>query len=393
MTNGPDTKTWQEFLGTSSSTLALPDYKSNYFAYGFDWKKNQNLGLKITGEFGYARYMSYNIYAALDGTSKDSLLDVAIEPLPGNVNPFRAGCPSHAPNRKYTVNVFCWDNASPTTQALPNQLTFTNIPNQVGDQMTMLVVILRYYLPTDGDPTADVPLPIIEAFDTERNVSAQRPPNLVPKTMPMSLYAETLAPIFYTIVDDTLRFYHVAGGGQFNNADNLYLMNAVDKRADEVLILKFQPPTYALVNDRYPDVQVRYWSFNEGTPETITPAGRADEGFRMAKDGLIYIAFGDQSQTLADWAKKGGYNFMPWAVSPGKAVILYRNLVTNPTLFEAGNIAQVPVLLDITSNTDPRIYTFDAKNTIGSYAPTGKKVTEAEFMKNYGGMPSPGFKA
>lgn len=52
----------------------------------------------------------------------------------------------------------------------------------------------------------------------------------------------------------------------------------------------------------------------------------------------------------------------------------------------------MPVLSDITSNTDPRIYTLDAKNTINSYAPTGKKVTEAEFMKNYGGMPSPGFK-
>jgi hypothetical protein len=42
---------------------------------------------------------------------------------------------------------------------------------------------------------------------------------------------------------------------------------------------------------------------------------------------------------------------------------------------------------------DPRINGMDAQRFIGPYAPTGIKVTEAEFMRNYGGMPSPGFKA
>jgi hypothetical protein len=389
---------WKAFPGKSHSTLALPDYNSNYFAYGFDWKKNQSLGLLITGDFGYARYMSYNIYGAVSGTSKGAVTDINIDPLPGNVNPFCPGESATALNRKYSVTVFCQDNASPMTLALPNPLKFTNISDGTTpkDDLTMLVVILRYYLPTDGDIDADAAPPTIEAFDIVTNRPLPLPDNIIPQ-MPTELYQEQLKPIFQTAVDNTLRFYRVAGGGQFNNADNLYLMNAFDKRSDEVLILKFQPPTYGVNNDQYPCAQVRYWSFNQGNPDTSTPAGIPDEGFQMAKDGFIYIAISDPNQKVADWAKQGGYNFMPWAGETNQGVIVYRNLVTNSTLFKDGDMCQVDVLSGlkkdhITGKDDPRITDMDATNYIGSYAPSGKKVTQAEFLKNYGGMPSPGFK-
>jgi hypothetical protein len=140
---------------------------------------------------------------------------------------------------------------------------------------------------------------------------------------------------------------------------------------------------------------VRYWAFNQGNADTSTPTGMADQQFYPATDGLTYIAMGDPA--IADWSRQGGYNFMPWmAATSEPAVILYRNLVTRANPEFAGDIAKVPqsdfAQVPITSSNDPRITNLDAKNYIYDYAPTGKKVTQAEFMRNYGGMPSPGFK-
>lgn len=386
MTPTSNSETWKEFRGTDPETLALPDYKSIYYAYGFDWKKNPNLGLRITGEFGYARYMSYNIYREVQGKTLGALMDINIEPLPGNVNPFKPNIPPNAPNRQYAVYVFCPDNASPALQAQPNKLNFDS-----GKDMTLLVVILRYYLPMDD--RAGVELPVIEAFDARYGIPLELPPNTVPQRMPTFIFEEQMAPIFETVVDNTLRFYHVEGGGEFDNKDNLYLLNGVQKQAGEVLLLKFQAPSYGLNNPECPDPDVRYWSFNEGNADTSTPWGTPDQDFLVAKDGLTYIAIGDIA--IKDWANQGGYNFMPWLAKSQQAVVIYRNLVTNEN-FE-GNIIKVDVLSGlkrdpIKDSSDPRIYNCDASNYIGSYAPTGIKVTQDEFMKNYGGMPSPGFK-
>ena len=79
----------EPFLGTNSATLALPDYHANYFAYSFVRTGGlANVGLKISGQFGHARYRSYNIYEAEAGTSFGSIRDEQMLPLPGNVNPF-----------------------------------------------------------------------------------------------------------------------------------------------------------------------------------------------------------------------------------------------------------------------------------------------------------------
>lgn len=388
MTEKSDSKIWTPFLGQVPTTLALPDYYANYFAYGFDLKRNPNVGLRIAGDFGYARYMSYNLYRAVKGTSLNALTDVEIEPLPGSVNPFVAGNPADAPNRKYVVNVFCKDKASRETRKLNNALTF-----HTRDDVTLLLVILRYYLPKDGDDTAKVALPLIEAFDTQANHPVERPPSIAIAKMPGPLYRERLKPIFQTIVDSTLRFYHVEGSGQFNNADNLYLLNAVEKKRDEVLLLKLRAPSYGLDNSRPPNPEVRYWSFNQGNANSSTPTGMADHEFNVAKDGLTYIAIGDEA--IKQCAHKGGYNFMRWEAKSKRAVVLYRNLVTNPNF--KGSINNVRVLSTLKEDPikgphDPRINGMDAQRFIGPYAPTGMKVTEAEFMKNYGGMPSPGFK-
>lgn len=377
--------TWTPYLGTDSATLALPDYHSNYFGYAFDWKNNQHVGLRITGEFGYARYMSYNIYDEVSGASFTALKDIQITPQPGNVNPFVAGNPADATNREYVVNIYCKTPATETLK-VDNPLTF-----KTSDNVTALLVILRYYMP-EKDARAGVPFPVIQAFDTRTNQNVPTPPNIAISKMPEELYQKRMANIFETVVDNTLRFYRAEGAGQYNNADNLYLITAVENQSDLVLILKFQAPLFGLTNSQYPSADVRYWSFNQGNANTSTPIGMPDQTFNVAKDGLTYIAMGAES--IKDWAHKGGYNFMPWKATSAQAVVLYRNLVTNSSF--QGAISKVPnlVLTDVPINgpNDPRINCLAASQYIFAYAPTGKKVTQAEFLANYGGMPSPGFK-
>lgn len=367
---------WEHFLGTDLTTLALPDYYANYFAYSFDRRTRgcRNIGLRINGEFAYARYMSYNIYDAKSGTSFGSLTDFQIRPLPKNDNPFVAGSDSQAKNRKYVVNIL--PEGKSTEEEPGNALPFSRA------SVDVLTVIVRYYVTKNNAPTGSVPLPRIEAFDVKSGKSVELPP-LYPLTgTPKFVYRQRLHKIFETVVDDKLRFYLVAGSGQFNNADNAYLINAVERVADEVLILRIKPPTYPHNNEELDKTDVRYWSFNEGNPNTSTPFGMPDKEFKAAKDGFVYIAMGDES--ICRKAEQRGYNYMPWKAKTRRAVVLYRNMLTNPQY--RGSLAKVQTL-DLSDKKN----IYHAKNHIGEYAPTGRKVSRAEFMGDHRGVASTGF--
>lgn len=69
----------------------------------------------IEGEFPYCRFFSIQVSHPLDGknytatryfgSAEVSWADVDIDPLPGHVNPFRAGANRQATNRRYQVNI------------------------------------------------------------------------------------------------------------------------------------------------------------------------------------------------------------------------------------------------------------------------------------------------
>lgn len=363
---------WEPFLGTENHTPALPDWHSNYFAFSFDRRSpsdNAYVGLRITGEYGYARYMSYNLYESEYGSSFGdvfgSLTDFQINPSPGNVNPYVAGVDPNAPNREYVVTVMPDGYATGTEE---NLLTYDPA------KINVLSVIIRYYVPEVSD-VAGVPLPTIEAFDV-RNPTETRPlPELYSLAgIPMPVFGYILHPIFQTMVDDTMRFYHAPGPGLYPNADNLYLISAVKLGPNEILLVRVRPPTCALENADFGKTDVRYWSVNQGSRITSTPYGMHDIEFQVSADGYVYIAIGHKRMRAA--AEERGYNFMPWQVKRNTGIVLYRNLVTDPTY--PGNIRNVPEW----NQEDPQsIYTDDAKNWIGDYAPTGEKVRVKEFLR------------
>lgn len=198
----------------------------------------------------------------------------------------------------------------------------------------------------------------------------------------MALFGWIMRPVFEVIVDRHVRFYHVAGVGEFPNADSSYLLGAVTRRKGEVVVVRLKPPTFPKDSVEYGSTQVRYWSLNEENRNTSTPFGLRDDQFKVASDGFVYVAIGDEG--IRRQAEKRGYTFMPWRIEGRTGVLIYRNLVTEPSF--GGSFDRVP-MLDL---SDPQnIYAQNATNFIGDYAPTGIVVGLKRFLKDGGGIVPP----
>lgn len=157
---------WEPFIGSDLTTPAIPDYYANYFSFAFTRRgEARYIGLRFTGQFGYARYMSYNIYRAYGSPSYGGLLDEQLHPAPGSVNPFVPGTDPDARNRSYVVAVQPQGYA---TDPRVNTLEFDPA------QIRTLVVGLRYYVP-QGSATAGVPLPVVEAYDVRTGEAVPLP--------------------------------------------------------------------------------------------------------------------------------------------------------------------------------------------------------------------------
>jgi hypothetical protein len=365
---------WQPFIGTDPKVIALPEVYTNYFTFSFDRTKGDDkyIGIRVKGQFGYARYMSYNLYDAEKASSFGAFPDTALVPDAGSVNPFKPYADPYATSRNYTLTVV------PEGYAVSGSNVFTFN----SDAINIATLMIRYYVPQSSE-TAGVPLPSIEAFDVRTGNPVPLPPTYSLQ-LPESVYTTRMSPIFRTAIDDTVRFYHAIGLGQFNNADVIYLISALKRLNNEVFLLRFRPPSFRPDGSTDPNNDVRYWSVTQIRRNTTATIGIKDADFKKAADGYVYVAIGDVN--IKGKAKKAGYNFMPWLVQDTSMVLLYRNLLSDPSF--AGYLGKVPV---ISMSSPKNIYIQNARNFIGDYAPQGIKMSRLTFIKNYGGWPAPGF--
>lgn len=385
---------WDVFPGDEPTSLALPDYFSTYLAYTFDTSLHPNTRLRITGDFPYARYMSFNIYPTRSGTSLGGMTDFQIRVEPPNTNPFVAGNDEMAKARRYVVTVEPTSDMSGGTDSSPgssleNRLTYNPADLKVPEfPEELLTIIIRYYVPFGVNGNVDPPQ--VEVLSMEDNKPLDPQPKPYPTFMDLNapIFRHRLSPIFKSVAGDELRFYHAEGGGQFNNADNLYLISAVEgvDGDNHVVILRVKPPTFPRTTEDYDKTDVRYWSFNQGNPNTSTSLGMRDGVFRPALDGFVYLVMGGEGVRLK--AQQGGYNYLPWQADKLRAVIIYRNMLTIAQY--RGSILRVPKLPEAPWS-EAQLLVYEAGNYLGDYAPVGRKVTAQEFNANYGGMPSPGF--
>lgn len=113
----------------------FPDTGTTYGLTSF--KLPEGAKIVLQGRFPHLRHWNFVTYTA-NGEPRDVLNDDAIDPLPGNFNPFRAGTPRDVEERAYAIAIV---NGDPPAQRPANTL-YTRVPAD-----TMVTLYMRNYVP------------------------------------------------------------------------------------------------------------------------------------------------------------------------------------------------------------------------------------------------------
>lgn len=370
----PPKKIWYENIGSRTDIPFLPDAEVNYFMYSFKRNKGDKIGLRMTADFPFARYMSYNIYDNRDRTSQASIIDTEINPLSGNENPFITG--SQSINRAYTVHIL---PDIPEAAGYENTLFFS-------DEIPNLGTILRLYVP-ERDAQGGVALPKIEAFDLTTGKTVPLPE---PLPIDFAKFEDLIKP-FETVIGLTyllqevnkVDFFRFSGAGLYQNFDNQYLFAPLTLNNNEVAILKVKPPSFTGNISETSKKDVRYYSFCIGDAATYNYFTLPDYKCKISSDGFIYLVVGRDDETLKKKAE--GLNYLVWdKVLGDRGLIIFRNLLTR-----SDYPYQMSLVPDIVQNIDKVFDTeiLRAKTYLGEQSPQGIKMNRSAYLENFGGFP------
>lgn len=378
-TPNPDSLTnpqWTVNLGRSTEIPFFPDENSNYFTYAFERDVNDETIIRLDGTFPNARYMSVIVYNNNLRDPVSIVRDVELSPSSGSVNPFQDR--AYSDNQQYQIHL------------VPSGVSGAGLANPISydSGITNLSVFIRYYLP-QGDDLGGVPLPVISAINTSGN------PVQAPDAQPLEDLVN-----FDDIVNDlqALRFlmfdqeppssrdfFRINGNasGNFANPDNEYLLNATTLETDQVVLLRWRAPQAAENFTDFSQDDMRYYSMSLSNTASQNLITLADTELYIAADGYInlVIARADiEVQTQAD-----GLNFMTWpSTLEEQAYILYRNMLINSSFSFGINQCQQLSGNFIEFQNDPQ--PFIATNFMEAYAPTGKRMSKAQFLDDFGGI-------
>ena len=372
---------WSVNIGSDKTVPLLPDSNVNYILYSFTRNKGDKMGIRIKGQFGYARYMSFNVYDNNTLSTMTSMVDLNIVPDAGNENPFQPSVSSSVTNRNYTVNI------------CPGKIDSSSFPNllQYDDNLEKIGIILRYYIPQQNN-YANVSLPTIEAFDvsTGKTVAAPVPSNTSFQQQFEQKYQKitillNVAGILEAPKD--VYFYKFSGAFLYPNKDNNYLFSPITFNKNQVVMVRFKAPSFSLNNTQNGLTDVRYFSICLCDAKTYTYSTTTDLRFKIASDGFINIVIGDEDAALR--AKAAGLNYvvLPSELKNNvKGLILFRNLLTNPSFLYSMNL--VPDLSTSVNLVNLlNLKNLQAQTYMSNYAPIGKKMTQAQYLLNFDSFP------
>ncbi len=372
----PDNSVWFDYIGRDTTVGLWPDIYANYFAYTFV-RTNNNLALKIQGEFPNTRYMSFNVYNLQDKSTQGSIVDAQIKAA----QPFVVD--SKKRDDRFTIHILPEKYAN---SKLPNKLTFL-------DEGKFLLVVMRLY-DFNQDNYGGVSLPTVQAFELGEKDKLKSLP--LPRALNLRKYvnAPKIAEDIWFMYESenlkaldgphqrvpyfTLPFFRVIGEGMIQNNDNLYLLSAVTKKKNELYILKFKSPTFVKTTEDIGNTDVRYWSVNIGDDISYDFNALKDEDCLIDEQGFVTIVIGEGDADLKGRVAALGFNFMEWNVPRNKGFIIYRNMLTKEGF--AGHFLQVPPLKEKNKNA---FLEFEAGQYIGEYAPKGIRMSKEAFLKEY----------
>jgi hypothetical protein len=370
--NGTDAY-WAEYLGHDQTVDFWPDKFVNYWAVVVNKNDFPNVGFKIQGEFPEARYFSYNVYGE-DRNSTASIFDTQIKAKNCSANPFKnQEKETSADKNLYTL--FVVPESVSEFDMNDNVLKFIDGEEEIG-------LMLRYYVPAGGD-RAGVDLPKIEVFDLDSKESVTIPEtsNLLMVT-PQILGRINAAYSFQ--IDNNVRFYRGDPTGLYPNNDNQYVRTFLNYDDDDVYVIRWKAPIFPKNSSEFESAEVRYSSMNLGDNITNNFDGIYDTQYKLDNDGFVTLVIADETPELREKAETAGYNFMPWTLPGNKGYLIYRNLLTKEGTTAAYTLNKVPMPSFGTNRS--HVITHDAKNYIGAYAPTGLRMTKAEYLADFGGF-------
>ncbi len=373
---------WTENIGSNKSLPLLPDSNVNYFLYSFKRIKDSPVGIRIKGQYGDARYMSYNVYDNNTLSSVASIVDMKITPDAGNENPFLPGANPSAANRNYTVNI------------CPNTVDSTLYSNTLryDDKIENVGIILRYYIPQQNN-YANVPLPTLEAFDINTGATIATPPpassNFQQQFKDKYQKITTLLNLAGILeAPKDVFFYKFSGAFLYPNLDNYYLFTPITFNKNQVVMMRFKAPSFAATTAQNGLTDVRYFSICLCDAKTYTYSTTTDLSFKIADaDGFVNIVIGDEDAAMR--AKAAGLNYIvlpPELKNNMKGLIIYRNLLTNPAFpYPMSRVPDLTAIVNLQNLLN--ISNLQAQTYLADYAPIGRKMSKDQFLNNFGGFP------
>lgn len=384
---GPDNTVWQSYIGRDTTVGILPDKYANYFTYTLA-RTNDNIGLRIKGEFPNTRYFSFNVYSLGDNTTQGSLVDYQISTDSGRPNPFLADADSVDVGTQFTVHIIPEKHKN---KSLDNLLAFR-------DDVKLISVVMRLY-DYNVDDFGGVDFPTVEAFSLEENnEEISLSPTRLPKALnlrwivrrkSLPKMVERLSLLYKTenkvSMDGprsgnqyySLPFHAIDTKGFIENNDNRYLLSAITKEDNEIFVFRFKAPTFTTGPNTINQTDVRYWSFNLGNAASYNFNALKDEDAILDSDGFVNIVLSEKDAEIEALANELGFNFLEWNMPWKKALILFRHMLAQQD-FEA----QIDDVTPIGTSTVDYQQT-EAQLFIGDYAPQGIRMSKAEFIEEY----------
>ena len=363
---------WGECMRGDNQTLkAFPDTYAFYWEYTYDVVANSNIGLRLEGEYPNVRFFNFNAYdddLQFSDYEDNSMMDVEILPDEGNVNPFVTY--TSAQRQKYTLYVVpASDKGNAWKSSHKNVIRFEEDAKRAS-------VFMRYYLPKPL-VYAGVSMPKICAFDLTTGKDVQ-----LPKREKCSIHDGITMPGGAFPVSENLAFLRAPFSMMYPNRPSEYCYNRNQLMEGRVMVFNFRAPTYPKNVSEFATADMRYWSIAIGGEDTYCYASIADEDTKIAANGFAnYVVLDKNSANRAQILKvceEKGYNVLEWDRAAWKpaVMIFYRNMDYNDK-FEHSMRKKMEVY-NPGDQLNPMKHI--AVMTLGEWGPSGKQVTEEDFL-------------
>lgn len=344
-------------VNQEDANVAYPDTNSTYWAMPTNFTIGDDV--TISGEFAYARYMSFNSYDS-SGSSVGGLRDQAILPDPGSINPFTAGQSLTGTPRNYTVTV----NVTATPQLV------SPVPGQIDALPGLGWLLIRVYVPFDANsPSGSVAIPSITVNSVTKTgctTFGSEPAIVALAALIMGqAIADAIPPA------ESPEFSFSGGGGLFPNADNKYVYATTSWKPGLLIIVRGLAPSYpdTPAQGLYPEQQLRYWSMCTNllvTPAPVVECARDEVTALDSRGYYTYVIGADRDKPSAESIARDTATWLKWFGPIGEALpdadkpngnLILRNMLPADTFTNA--VQDIPVTQ---SNAA-------ARETMGQYYP------------------------